>query len=366
MRQGDADRRLVLAALVAAIVVVALFFVGTAGASPGDHSAPLDSGFEKVGETTVDGTTYEVYRYDNLLPYASGYELFADGERVDDRDKVRRVARVYAWETAAREEVTDEELELLRSTATTTRRASAVVSAPFTAIDTALSLVDELDEREAPLTNTSIWDIATSASPRLGTAESLLRTTRDGLEDWEESLGSIGGDVTDAVDAVEALREGETPEDGYEELNRVFENATDGLHTAEETSSALRSDLNEGSNISGDLAEEISGIRLVGEELASPFRSLERSLSNVSNRVKKFEEDARSSREKLETVSSRASTTERSVNIGWRRRASAEARVYGTFVFLILLIAGGAYAYRRREEIYERFGPEEGNRDAKR
>jgi len=336
-------------------VVAGALFVGAAAGSPDDHTAPLDSGFERVGETTVNGTTYEVYRYDNLIPYASGYELFVNGERVGNREEVQRVARVYAWETAARQEVTDAELGRLRSTATTTKRASAVVSAPFTAIDTALSVVDELDRREAPLTNTSVWDIVTSASPRLGTAESLLRTTRDGLEEWEESLGSIGEDVEKAVGAVEALRDGERPEDDYEELDGVFENATEGLDTTVESSSALRSDLEEASNISGDLAEEVSGVRFVGEELASPFRGLEASLGNVSDSVRGFEERAKASRQNLKRVSSRASSEERAVNLGWRRRSAAEARVYGTFVLLLVLFLGGVYAYRRREELVEWF-----------
>jgi len=359
-REGDVIRRLAVASLVA-IFVGATLAVGAAVGSPGDHTAPLDRGFERVGETTVDGTTYEVYRYDNLLPYASGYELFNDGERVEDRSEVRRVARVYGWETAAREEVTDDELGRLRSTATTTRRASAVVSTPFTAIDTALSVVDELKEREAPLSDTSVWDVVTAASPGLGRAESLLRTTRDGLEEWEERVGSIGEDVGKAVDAVRALREGEEPDEGYDELDGVFENATEGLSTAAETSSAVRSDLNEASNITGSLAEEVSGVRFVGEELASPFRRLEGSLKNVSDSVRGFEERAEASREDLEAVSSRASSEERSVAVGWGRRSSAEARVYGTFVLLVVLVAGGFYAHRRREEVAERFVSEEGS-----
>jgi len=80
---------------LAVVLFVALFFLaavsGVAASEPGEHTAPLDRGYEKVGEATVDGTTYEVYRYDNILPYASGYEFF-DGEGASRTPRRRGVS----------------------------------------------------------------------------------------------------------------------------------------------------------------------------------------------------------------------------------------------------------------------------------
>ncbi len=338
-----------LAAVAALVLSGAAVSVAGAASNPGDHTAPLDTGYENVGEVTVDGTTYEVYRYENVLPYASGYEFFADGERVDDSEEAERVALAYGWKVAMTEEMDDGDVETLRGVGTTARRAGTVVSAPLSAIDAALTAVDAADGIDVPFTDTSVWDVATSVSPEIRGVESALRTTREELRRWDDRVGNIGDDVTRVADEAETVRaSGETE---YDELSALFEDAAEGLEEAEEISDALAVDLSRVAERTGEIADDLDDLDIprVGDRLASPFRRVSTSLENATTTVEAFSESASESREVIEATRERAETEESATATGWGRRQTAALRVYGTGVALLtLVVAVGGYAYRRR------------------
>lgn len=317
--------------------------------APDDHKAPLDTGFEKVGEVTLDGTTYEVYRYDNVVPYASGYEFFAEGDRVGDTEEAQRVARAYAWSRALEGEIGEQELREMRDVGRTAERAGTVISAPLGAIETALTAVDEAKERET--LGVSVWEVAVSALPELENIESVLRVTQDELRRWDERVGSAGEDVNDVADAAESVREG--GEANYDELPALFENASDGLSEAEEISDAIASDLSDVSDTTGGIADDLGDVRRVGDELASPFRSLSSSLGGSATSVEEFSESAAEVREVIEMTRDRATSRESDLVTGWNRRENAALLVYGTGVVLVLLFALVGYGYRRRDRLRE-------------
>mgnify|MGYP000155525478 CR=1 FL=1 len=343
------DSLVVLALVVGVLLAVPACAVG----APGDHTAPLDTGFEKVGEVTVNGTTYEVHRYDNVVPYASGYEFFTDGDRVGDPEEARRVARAYAWSRALEEEVGEEELREMRDVGRTAERAGTVISAPLGAIETALTAVDEAKQREA--LGVSVWEVAVSALPELENIETVLRVTRDELRRWDERVGSAGEDVNDVADAAESVREGGEAE--YDELPALFENASDGLSEAEEISDAIASDLSVVSDTTGGIAEDLGDVRRVGDELASPFRSLSSSLGGSADSVEEFGESAAEVREVIEATRDRAASQESRLFTGWNRRRNAALLVYGTGVVLVILTALAGYGYRRRDRLREWYPP---------
>lgn len=335
--------------LLVVLVVLFSLLTGTAAASPADHSAPLDTGFEKVGEVTLDGTTYDVYRYDNLLPYASGYEFFADGDRVENAEKARRVARAYAWNRALKEKIDEEDVRTLRDVGRTAERAGTVVSAPLGAIETALAAIDEAKQRER--LGVSVWDVAVSALPELSGVESALRATRDELREWDERVGDIGEDVTDVAEAAELVRAGGEAE--YDELPGLFKNASEGLREAEEISDGIASDLSRVAETTDGIAEDLGDVRRVGDELASPFRRLSTSLGEAATTVDEFRTSAVEMRGVVEGTRNHATRRSSALFTGWNRRQNAAPLVYGTGVALALAVVAGAYGYRRRKEIKE-------------
>ena len=166
----------------AAVVLLVLTVVAPSAlaAEPGGYTVPLDTGHEQVGDVTVDGTTYEVYRYDNVLPYVSGYEFFGDG-RVNDGNVARRVRRAYAWKTAVNEEMKDEDIEELRNVGETAGRARDVVSVPLEAANSTLRVLGGGSSERNP---------AVAAVPGLNTTETAVRAARDELLRWDDRVGN--------------------------------------------------------------------------------------------------------------------------------------------------------------------------------
>lgn len=344
-------RGIVAVTVIFSVVAVVLASSGAAVAAPDDHTVVLDTGFEEVGEIRLDGTTYEIYRYDSVVPYASGYEFFANGERIDDAEDAERIGRAYAWKTALNEEMDDEDVANLRDVGTTADRAGAVISTPLSAVETALGAVDEAKQTER--LGVSLWDVAVSAVPQLSGIESALRTTRDELRRWDERVGEIGEDVTRVADEAESVRAGGEAE--YDELPALFEDASEGLNEAEEISRGLGNDLSEAGVLAGGIADELGGVDRVGEDLASPFRSLSSALDETASRVEGFADSAEEGRAAVEATHERATAEESRLTTGWNRRQSAVFRVYGTGVALVLAAVVALYGYRRREELKEKY-----------
>jgi len=345
--------RSTVALTVVFIVAVVLASSSAVFAAPDDQTVVLDKGYEKVGNVTFDGTTYGVYRYESVVPYASGYEFFADGERVDDAEEARSVARAYAWNRALKEEMDERDLEALRDVGRTSNRAGAVISAPLSAVETALDAVDEAKERER--FGMSVWDVAVAAVPQLGGVESALSTVRDELERWNERVDEIGEDVTRVANEAESVRSGGEAE--YDELPTLFDDTSDGLQDVEELSDGLANDLSTAAELSGSIAEELEEVERVGGNLASPFRGLSASLEDATSRVEGFSESAGQARGAVEETHERASADEERLTTGWNRRQNAALLVYGTGFAIILVLLGG-YAYRRREDIRSLYSAE--------
>ena len=339
---------------VAVAVAVTFLFVllassGAVDAAPDDRTIFLDTGYEEVGEVSLNGTTYGIYRYESAVPYASGYEFFADGERVDDSENAQRVARAYAWKTALNEEMNQSDIETLRDVGTTANRAGAVISTPLSGVETALGAVDAAKERER--LGVSVWDVAVSAVPQLSGVDSSLRTVRDELERWEERIGEIGEDVTRVADEAESVRAGGEAE--YNELPALFEDASEGLAEAEDISSGIANDISDAALLAGGIADELEDVDRVGDDLASPFRSLSSSLEEVRATVEGFSESSTAAREAVEATHASATAEEKRLETGWNTRQTAGLRVYGTVVVLLLLTVAAGYGYRRRKKLKE-------------
>jgi hypothetical protein len=324
--------------------VVLLFLVVSApalAAEPDNSTAPFDRGYERVGNVSLNGTTYEVYRYENVLPYASGYEFYGD-RRIEEADRAKRVARAYAWNTALREQIDEEETENLRGVGETAEAAQTVVAAPLRVVNTTLDLIEGTQEGRGG----SVWQIAVSAVPELRGATTTLRATRDELLRWEERVKKASEDVIRFADEAEAVRSGREAE--YGELPNLSEDAVEGLRDAEKASSTVSNSLGEVANSTGEIGERISGVRLVGDDLATPFRRLSSSLENSTKAVERFESSAAEGRKTVETVRGEAVSDENELRTGWRRRQTAALRVYGTGAIVVLTLALGGYVYRRK------------------
>lgn len=88
--------------LVTAIVITGAVPLPIAAQGADENRVLLDSGREKIADVSVNGQAYTIYEYENVLPYASGIEVYTNGQRVDVKAEARHVAQVIAWRRAAK------------------------------------------------------------------------------------------------------------------------------------------------------------------------------------------------------------------------------------------------------------------------
>lgn len=308
-------------------------------AEPNDHTVPLDTGYERVGNVTVNGTTYDVYRYNNLLPYVSGYEFFGDG-RVEDSDRARRVRNAYAWETAVNEEMDGEDIERLREVGKTAGQAHEVVKVPLEATNVTLRVLG------GEGTSSSAWGTAVSVLPALNTTETAVRGARDELLRWNDRVGNASDDVVGFAEMSNELQEGNTTR--HDKAGRLAADAGTGLSDAAEASSTVAETLRGATNRTASVARRVENATVVGERFGPPLRRLETSLRNATATVEGFASSASEARDTVGRVRDRALEEEASLSEGWRARRSASVRLYGTgAVVLAVLIVG--YLWRRRD-----------------
>ena len=320
----------------AAVVVVVLSVAvpSALAAAPGAYTVPLDTGDENVGNVTVDGTDYELYRYDNVLPYVSGYEFFGD-ERVEDGEVARRVARAYAWKTSVESEMDAEDIGELRGVGETAGRARGLVAVPLRVTNGTLRV----------LGGTSGWSGA--VVPGVNEVETTLRTAREEVLRWNDRVGNASDDVVRFADVAEELRRGNTTR--HDELPRLAVDAETGLEDAIEASSTVSETLRGTTNRTGSVAEAVENVPVVNDSLGPPLRRVESSLRNVTETVERFNSSASEARGVVGRARDRAEKKEASLSEGWYARQTAGLRLYGTFFGGVGVLVGG-YVYLRRRD----------------
>lgn len=343
--------------------------VAAQATEPGGR-VPLDGEARQVTTVTVDGDTYRVYRQQNALPYASGVEVYADGERVTDEAAAAAVLRVtaaervfeaagvddpaarargvtsreaadetfdtVAWRRTARS-VDDAELQEMRSTVETARRIKQVTAAAVGLIDEILGLFDWMKETSAA--GVSVWDAATSASPTLEQLEPMLRDMRSTLAEWEQAADGVTTSLPRAIDGIERARAGEDVD--YDRVASDLETASDDLAQLAPLTDDLAADLDAAGDASHQIAGEVADVPVYGGDLQRNFDSFGDALDQQASEARSFTETLEGQASLLDSVRTSARQThgdlldrwdsERAtLRDAWNARQSADARVYGT------------------------------------
>lgn len=356
--------------LVVMLSVIPLPVLGqTDGAPP--EGAPLDEDATHLRTVAVNGTTYEVYAYENTLPYASGVEVYADGERVTDLEQAAPALRVIAAERALRNAGVEDTGELISDTVANSgstaaafqrvswrraaeeldasdidtlrsiRSAAAQIEQDLAPVESALervvNLIDRMKEQE--VAGTSLWDAATQASPALQGFDATVRGLRDELTDWTEAARTIDASVPEVIDSLERTEAGEDVD--YARLSRNFEAAMTGLTQLREESDELESRLSSVASTSSTIASEVQGAPVIGGDISDGFARLSETLNRGANRVGSFSDAIAEQEAALSSVKNTAEKTQSQLQSAYESelsslkdetsaRNTAELRVYGT------------------------------------
>lgn len=360
----------VVAALVVVLSAFPLTVVGQADSGPPD-GVLLDGEVTHIETVEVDGTTYRVYEYENVLPYASGVEVYANGEQVTDVEKATPALRVVAVERALRDEGVEDadavvseavengddptaafqrvawrraaedldasDIETLRAIRAAAAEIEQDLAPVESAVDRVVNLIDRMKEQE--VAGTSLWDAATQASPALQGFDATVRGLQDELKGWTEAARAIDENVPEVVDSLERMEAGEDVD--YARLSRNFEAAMTGLAQLREKSTELESRLSNAASTSSTIASEVGAAPIIGDDISDGFARLSGALDRGADRVGSFRETVAEQEAALSSVKDTAEETQSSLRSAYESelsslqdeasaRNSAELRVYGT------------------------------------
>lgn len=337
-------RRVVTALVVAMTLLGAVPASVTAQGTEG--SLLLNQGATEVGAVTVDGERYQVYRYDNTLPYASGVSVYSDGEQVTSAARVRAVLTALAQRRAAAE-LGPEELETLRSVRREARVLANESGRAADALANATGYAVEL--QSVRVDGTTAWNATVEATPAAAELNETAGELVPALRRTERHAGWAVANTTALIDLLERKRNGSEVDP-----RRLYARYDATLSTLERLSDQ-EFDIDQLSDLAGlsrTVAANASSVPERGDEIAGRFASFADRLGRASNRTTaSFEavEDRAGFNAPLLTARTEARTQQAEWMEAWETRRYAPRDIYGTLlgVPLALVLALG-YVRRRR------------------
>ena len=319
------------------LVVLSSIPGGVLAQGPDDHTIVLDSDPEKIQDVTVDGQIYQIYRYENLLPYASGIEVFRDGERVTSEEEARRVIRSAAW-TRSLDRMDDEELGRLKETQQTVRRIDSTLTPIVDLLDAIIGFVDGMKENSVG--GTSVWDLAVSTHPSLREFDSSVRQVRSDVGEVRRATERVSQNLRVVIREIE--REKGEDQANYGELSASIEDSSAGFEQLRERALRVRDSLSEASDGAQAASNRVSGVPVVGGDLSNAFADMSNRLGEAASTMDDFASRLGSQHQRLNELNAYAESEERDMMAEWRSRQTAESRVYGTLggVGLVSVLAG--------------------------
>lgn len=318
---------------------LAVLIVGTVPATVMAQQAPrsvlLDEDTRQVASVTVDGQVYEVYRIENVVWYASGVDIYADGERVRSEETAEAVLTTLARRRAI-DDLGEGDLGRLQAVKRNVSDASAAAADTSRELTETLAYLDSL--RSESVDNRSAYNATIDAAPRLtefnDTAPELLSQLRSYERDAQAFIENAtrlsrlldrraNGSSVDpqrlyavyvaTIQANDALSE-----------HHGFGGVSDGLSTVATTSGAI--------------AENTTSVPKYGNQTAAHFIRVESTANVTLDRMESVDLLGFD----YEDTQDRARSIESDLMEDWRSRRNAGTDVYYTLAALGLAAVAAA------------------------
>lgn len=353
-----------------------------------DSRVLLDGEWRLVGDYAVEGERYRVYRVENALPFASGVEVFHEGEPVTDPSEARAVLNAVAadrvlttrdyevseervtgvtsrsaaddlfeelaWRRAV-ERVDESELEAMRATVAVARDIQRTTASVGNAIDSILGVVDGM--KSTSLVGVTAWDLAVNVAPQLEPFVDSLESLRTELREWERAADRVTTTLPAAIDGIERAKAGEDVD--YDRVAGDLGEAMGALDQLRAQSDELEDRFRRIGETSSTIASLLGRESRLGAGLSSSFDSFGRTMNGHADDVDQFGDGLDQQATQLGEVRSfgrnehdrlldsweeeRAELRE-----DWESRQSAETAVYGALGGSAVIFGGiGFFLWRR-------------------
>jgi len=354
-------RQEIVIVLVLALVLMPLM-VSAQSASDiaNQHKILLDTNIEVIDTVTYAGTIYHVVKYNNILPYASGIEIFSsDGTQVTDPKIAKSVLTQTAWKEAAAQ-ISPSDIDTLRDILDTSRKIHDSVAPVASATSFVMDKVEWLRTEaciDVPFVGKKCaWDAVKAAYPGILTFVSKLESLNKDLNEWKGASAEVSSTLPKAISGLGDLKAGK---EMSPELQTGIQESMSAFGTLKTKTDDISSRL---SDVISTLSDAESSIRsAAGTPVVGGFISTFADyVDDLNDKVKSLREDARSfsrslseQSSKLSNVMSAANKTTDELYGSWGSRRNAPIMVYSTLggiIAVILAILLGVLIYKRRRK----------------
>lgn len=335
-RRNQATTLLIVLLLVGAIP-------GTVMAQAGPQNVLFDQETEKIATVTVDEQTYEVYRIENAIWYASGLDIYADGERVRSESTARQVLAKLARRRAANE-LGPDDLTLLQTAKRNVSNAEPAVTTATRDINDTLAHLESLQSEQ--VNGTTAYNASVEAAPEIKDFNETARDLLPRLRSYGNDSGAFVENATTLIELVER-RENESSVDPQ----RLYDVYVATIQANDALSEHLgfggvNEDLSELSATSETIARNVSSVPGTGNETAEHFERVANSSGTAANMTEAIELPGFA----FEDTQDRAQSLESDWMDRWQSRQNAGTDVYYSIFGLVIIVGllAGYVKLRRR------------------
>lgn len=335
-------RQLILKSLLVLTLLVNSLTIGVAAQSQ-PRQILLDTEAAQFAEVHTNGQTFIVYRVDNALPYASGLEVYSDGERVTSESTVEEVFRALARRKATKFQPERETIAKLGRVIEQSQALQTTTTEAIMAINETLEYRGKL--QETSINDSSAWEIATDQSDALdegfasgfsGSSEAV--EFRNQLQALRASAIELEKNATRVITLLKQRQAGE--DINRSDLYRRYAGVYSDLERMNQAVSEIGDRTGQLAETSQTAATQVGSVRQVGDDLQERLASLSMSLNETEASLDNVGPALLELREGLPKVAADVQFQEDLMK-QWNRRQAASMKVYFTIgESLILLVAG--------------------------
>lgn len=337
------ERKVVISFVVILLIVGATPMTAFAQGASDPQPVLLDQDTTHIADITVDGQQYSVYRHENVFPWASGIDIYTNGERVTSESTAEAVLTALAQRRASRD-IGAEDVSQLRTTSQNASTVATNISATATAINETLVYMERL--KTVQENGQTVYKTSAEAAPQIPEFNETARELHPELRSFENDSRAYRSNATALIELIEQRENGTNVDP-----QRLYAQYETTLNAKNDLSdhlgfSGIDEQLTQLASTSETITTNVSSVPERGNKTAQHFRRVENESLVAANQTAAFD----LSDFELDTVQERAESLEEGWTEDWNSRQNPASTVYQSIAALLIVIAavGGYIAWRRR------------------
>lgn len=304
----------------------------------------LDTEVTELATVYTNGQTYVVYAYDNLLSYASGIEVYTEGERVTSRAVVDEVFQSLARRQATKFQPEVDTIARLRRVVNRSQTVQSATQGAIDALNQTLTYRQQLKETE--VNGTVAWDLVIEESAAIedsfvagfrGSFEA--QQLRNRLQTIQQSSATLEANAKRVIELLQRRQSG--AEINQSDLYRRYDTVSADLKTMKTQVDEARQQLQTVAEDSRMAAKQAGSLPRISPQLETRLTTLADTLHASTRPMRDAGSALVDLRGALPEVTTNAQYQAVLTN-RWEKRQNAPLKVFATMGegFLLMVAAG--------------------------